>query len=134
MAHKILIVDDNPLIRVALRSSLEDQGEWQVCGEAENGKEAIDKVSELNPDIVILDLQMPVMNGLEAGKEIARIAPDIPLLMFTMHLSPELIRLANAAGIHHVISKSDGTAELIAAIQNTIAAHPPPSQPRHPAP
>ncbi len=133
MAHKILIVDDNPQIRVALRSSLEDKGEWRVCGEAENGKEAIAKVSELNPDIVILDLQMPVMNGLEAGKEITRIAPGIPLLMFTMHRSPELIRLANAAGIDHVISKCEGTAELIAAVQSILAAHPPPSQPRRAA-
>ncbi|MGO8796912.1 MAG: response regulator transcription factor [Candidatus Sulfotelmatobacter sp.] len=133
MPHTILIVDDNPLIRVALRASLEDKGEWHVCGEAENGKEAIDRVGQLHPDIVILDLQMPVMNGLEAGKEIARIAPDTPLLMFTMHRSPELIRLANAAGICHVISKSEGTAILITAIENIIAAHPPPSQPGRPA-
>lgn len=111
-----------------MRCARHDKGEWHVCGEAENGKEAIHRVGELHPDIVILDLQMPVMNGLEAGKEISRIAPDTPLLMFTMHCSPELIRLANAAGICHVISKSEGTATLITAIQTIIAAHPPATQ------
>lgn len=128
MPRRILIADDSPSIRIALRSSLEGEADWRVCGEAENGQEAIDKVGELNPDIVILDLQMPIMNGLEAGKEITRIAPGTPVLMFTMHFSPELLRLAKAAGIHGVISKSDGTNHLIAAIQSVIATEKPRAQ------
>jgi DNA-binding NarL/FixJ family response regulator len=121
MFHKILIVDDNPTIRTALRSSLEHGRDWRVCGEAENGQDAVQKVRELHPDIVILDLQMPVMNGLDAGREITRIAPDIPLLMFTMHRTDELVRLAQATGIKEVITKSGGMSDLIAAVQNLIS-------------
>jgi hypothetical protein len=70
MSHTILIVDDSSLIRHTLRSFIEQTNEWQVCGEAENGAVAIEKVKELHPDVVILDLQMPVMDGLEAAGQI----------------------------------------------------------------
>ncbi len=90
MAHRILIVDDNPAIRRMLRSFLEEKSEYAVCGKAENGKIAVQKVEELHPDVVILDLQMPVMNGLEAAHHIAARTPQTAILMLTMHASEPL--------------------------------------------
>jgi len=75
MSFKILIVDDSSSIRNLLRFFIEHNTDWQVCGEAENGQVAVEKVRELKPHAVILDLSMPVMNGLEAAREITRIAP-----------------------------------------------------------
>jgi two-component system response regulator NreC len=108
MTTRILLVDDNPMIRSLIRFGIETKTSWEVCGEAENGKDAIEKVRELNPDVVILDMQMPVMNGLEAAYHIAQIAPKPSLLMFTMHQSEQLLKLAQAAGIKDVISKQAG--------------------------
>ena len=121
MAHKILVVDDSPIVRCSIRSCIEQRTDWQVCGEAENGAIAVEKVAELNPDVVILDLQMPVMNGLEAARQITRIAPNIPLVMFTMYSSEQLFREAQAAGIKAVFSKSSGLLDrLIPTIQNIL--------------
>jgi DNA-binding NarL/FixJ family response regulator len=123
MAHRILIVDDNAAIRRSLRSSIERRGDLQVCGEAENGKNAVAKVKELIPDLVILDLQMPVMNGLDAARLIAQIAPQLPMLMFTMYSSQCLITEARAAGIKDVFSKSAGVPDgLISAIQEILGS------------
>ncbi|MGC1650189.1 MAG: response regulator, partial [Candidatus Sulfotelmatobacter sp.] len=70
MSHRILIVDDSAIIRHSIRICIEHNTDWEVCGEAENGKVAIEKVRQLRPDVVTLDWQMPVMNGLEAAREI----------------------------------------------------------------
>jgi DNA-binding NarL/FixJ family response regulator len=107
MAFKILIADDNSAIRRLLRFFIEHTTDWQICSEAENGRIAIDKVAELKPHAVVLDLSMPVMNGLDAAREITRIAPDVQIVMFTMHVSEQLRQDARAAGIKEVISKSD---------------------------
>ena len=107
MLVKILIVDDSPSIRHLLRFFIEHNTDWQVCGEAENGQIAVEKVAELKPHAVILDLSMPVMNGLDAAREITRIAPNVQMVMFTMHISEQLRKDAQAAGIKDVISKSD---------------------------
>jgi DNA-binding NarL/FixJ family response regulator len=87
---RILVVDDAPAIRRSVRLYLEQEGNWIICGEAENGKVAIDRVRELRPDVVILDLSMPVMNGLEAARVIKTIAPGTRILMFTRHTYPYL--------------------------------------------
>lgn len=107
MSHRILIVDDSYAIRSSLRSWIEGISGFQVCGEAENGKIAVEKVEEMHPDIVILDLQMPVMNGIEAAREISHLAPNTAMVMFTMHTSQELLKLARAVGVREVVSKSD---------------------------
>jgi DNA-binding NarL/FixJ family response regulator len=107
VSHSILIVDDNALVRRLLRSWLEQHSEWKICGEAENGKLAIEKVESLHPDIVILDLQMPVMNGLDAAREIKRLCPTTAMIIFTVHASYELVKEARKHGITEVVSKSD---------------------------
>ncbi|MBA3912670.1 MAG: response regulator [Acidobacteriales bacterium] len=103
----ILIVDDNAVMRRTLRTFFEQHSDWAVCGEAVDGLDAIQKAQQLEPDIIILDLSMPVMNGFEAARELSRIRPSIPLLMFTSALSPALKQEARAVGCVDVISKSD---------------------------
>jgi DNA-binding NarL/FixJ family response regulator len=122
MSLKILIVDDSSTIRHALRFFIEHNTDWQVCGEAENGQVAVQKVNELRPHAVILDLSMPVMNGLEAAREISRIAPNVAMVMFTMHTSEQLQKDARAAGINDVISKSDSIGDhLLGSLRNICA-------------
>jgi DNA-binding NarL/FixJ family response regulator len=118
MFHRILIVDDNAVIRRSVRSLIETNTDCEVCGEAENGKIAVEKVRQLHPDVVILDWQMPIMNGLEAAKQISQIAPAATMLMFTMHDCRKLAPVAHAAGVKDVFSKFDRVAEhLVAALE-----------------
>jgi DNA-binding NarL/FixJ family response regulator len=108
LSYSILIVDESAPLRRSLRYWIEQDKTWQICGEAENGKVAVEKVKELRPDVVILDLEMPVMNGLEAGREIALLALGTSMVMFTMHSSEQLVKAARAVGIREVVSKSAG--------------------------
>jgi DNA-binding NarL/FixJ family response regulator len=108
---RILIVDDNLSARTAIRSLLEWHS-FQMCGEAENGKEAIEQVVELKPDIVLLDINMPVMNGTQAALEIRRIAPQTKIVFFTIHDAPELIARLHPFA-HGFVSKSAAGTELI---------------------
>ena len=108
MSNKILIVDDSPAIRRFIRSAIEREADWVVCGEAENGKIAVALVGELRPQLVILDLSMPVMNGLDAAREILKIAPGMQMIMFTMHGLDGIREEAERVGIKHVFSKENG--------------------------
>jgi DNA-binding NarL/FixJ family response regulator len=108
MPSKILIVDDSSAVRHSLRSSIEKHPDWVVCGEAENGKIALALVAELRPHLVILDLTMPVMNGLDAARAISRMAPGMPIIMFTMHELAGLRTDAQRVGITHVFPKQNG--------------------------
>jgi DNA-binding NarL/FixJ family response regulator len=120
MSVTILIVDDSPVIRDSLRGYLEQNPEWKVCGEAENGQVAVEKVRELHPDVVILDFSMPVMDGLEAARQIARIAPRSAMLMLTMYGSGPLLKEAQAAGFKDVVSKSDGIEPLVDSLKRVL--------------
>lgn len=107
MSAKILIVDDNPDIRAYVRSSIEANTDWTVW-EAENGEIALKMVLGLKPHIVVLDMSMPGMNGLETARRISLISPAMPMIMFTMHESHWLEGEAQGVGISHVFSKGNG--------------------------
>jgi DNA-binding NarL/FixJ family response regulator len=104
---RILIVDDSPLVRQRLRDMLQQHPHWKVCGEASSGTEAIQKVQGLGPDLIVLDFLMPGMDGLQAARELGKVVPDVPILMFTMHLSRQLVEEARNAGIRGAVAKSD---------------------------
>lgn len=107
MLFSILIVDDSAQIRRQLRSYFQQNSNWKVCGEAVDGRDAIHKAEELNPDLIILDLSMPVMNGFEAARELKQIRPQVPLLMFTTFKTSVLEEEAAAVGFAAVLSKSE---------------------------
>ncbi len=106
MPKRVLIVDDHAAVRRAVRSVLESQAEFEVCGEAENGRVAIDKAQRLRPDLIVLDLSMPVMNGLEAARVLRATMPALPILMYTSFATSNLTREALAAGASKVATKS----------------------------
>jgi DNA-binding NarL/FixJ family response regulator len=116
VAKKILIVDDSPCIRKTLRQALEANDGWE-CLEAVDGKDAVQKAGHASPRLVILDLSMPVMNGLEAARELRRLFPTLPLLMFTSFETAHLKSEALAAGVSSLFSKSEPIGNLIGAIQ-----------------
>jgi DNA-binding NarL/FixJ family response regulator len=116
LPYSILIVDDHPLVRYCLRRFVEQDPALTVCGEAENGQIAVEKVSQLSPDLVILDMQMPVMGGIEAARQITLASPKTVIVMFTMHDCAQVEKDAHAAGIAHVLSKADGGPEHLLAI------------------
>jgi DNA-binding NarL/FixJ family response regulator len=123
MSHTILIADDSALVRHSIRSCIEQNSDWEVCGEAENGKVAVEKVRELHPDVVILDFSMPGMNGLDAARQITRIAPRTAMLMLTLYNYEQLSNDAHAAGIKDVLSKSDEMVDhLLASLSNVCVA------------
>jgi DNA-binding NarL/FixJ family response regulator len=124
---EILIVDDSAILRKSIRSCIEQNTDWHVCGEAENGQVAVEKVRGLHPDLVILDFAMPVMNGLDAAREITIIAPSTPLVLFTMHSSTQILREAKAAGITNVLSKSEGGPDNLIASLHALLDRPTPA-------
>lgn len=113
MPKCILLVDDNPAIRMALRKFLEDHTEYEVCGEAFDGVDALEKAEQLQPDLVVLDLSMPRMDGLEAARELKKRMPQVPLILFTMHAAVASGNSAAAAGFDAIISKTEGLQSLI---------------------
>jgi CheY-like chemotaxis protein len=117
----ILIVDDNAVIRRSLRGIFEGEG-WEICGEAANGREAIAKAQELNPDLIVLDLSMPVMNGMEAAPELRKILPDVPILVFSVYASAIPQEEVAAAGITAVVSKADNMKSLIKIAHSLLRA------------
>lgn len=103
---RILIAEDNPAVRTALRGLMQDAGPWEIV-EVENGLEAVAKAQELRPNLIILDLVMPVMDGLSAARQISKLLPEIPMLMHTMHWSPQIELEAQKVGVRQVVSKAD---------------------------
>jgi len=110
MATQILIADDDPTIRLLLRRLVEKQRDWQVCGEASNGVEAIEGVEQFKPDVVVMDLAMPVMNGLQAGPEIAKAHPRLPMLLISVQeVSKQLAWEARSAGYRGAVTRAVAT-------------------------
>jgi DNA-binding NarL/FixJ family response regulator len=117
MPVRILVADDDSSIRMLLRRLLEDHSEWQVCGEAASGSDAVGKVSQLTPDLVVLDLAMPGMNGLQAAREIRKHKPQLPMLLLTVQeISVELLDEARRCGFRGAVSKQTGV-EVIKGVE-----------------
>ena len=104
---RILVVDDNPSVRHYLRALLEQRSTWQVCAEARTGKEALQRVEKNRPDMILLDFQMPDLNGLDVARQISSLFPEIPILMVTIHLSKQLAEEARRVGIRGACAKTD---------------------------
>jgi DNA-binding NarL/FixJ family response regulator len=115
---RILLADDHDLMRRGIRDLLETDPELEVCGEASNGREAIVLAGRLNPDVVVLDLAMPELNGLDAIRNIRKEFPKIELLVFSMHDSEELVREVFAAGARGYVLKSDASLYLVEAVKS----------------
>lgn len=118
--HRILIADDHEAVRRGLRSALVGAG-WQVCGEAVNGQEAIQMTMELKPDLVILDVSMPNIGGLEAAREIIKSSPQTRILVFTMHESKQIREETANIGVHGMAVKSAPLSTLLATIDSIFA-------------
>jgi DNA-binding NarL/FixJ family response regulator len=125
---RILVVDDSPLIRRSLWSLFEEKPDWTVCGEAENGSDAIDKAQKLHPDLIVIDLSMPVMNGIDASRILKRLMPAVPIVMYTTFADPHIKNVALDAGVRDLIDKSESPSALMQTIERLVAAElPPPS-------
>ncbi len=117
MPVRILTVDDDQTIRLLLRRLLQTQPSWEICGEASDGREAIDKAERLKPDVIILDLAMPVMNGLQAAERLSQICPEVPLLLVSVQqVTRQTEEAARRAGFRGAVTKANGV-EVIAGVQ-----------------
>jgi DNA-binding NarL/FixJ family response regulator len=115
---RILLVDDHPIARNAVRALL-DSYAFHVCGEAEDGKEAIEKVVDLKPDLVLLDISMPVMNGIDAAREIYRLAPNTKIVFFTIHDIPIIVD-ATRGLVDGFVPKSSAGTQLIPTLNRVV--------------
>jgi DNA-binding NarL/FixJ family response regulator len=119
---RVLLVDDNSVVRSFVRQVFELEPDFEISGEAENGRDAVEKAQKLKPDLIILDLIMPVMTGLDAAPLLKQLLPDTLIILFTQQEGSEVERLARAAGIDAVVSKSQAASQLILQAQALLAS------------
>jgi len=122
MPSRILIADDHDLMRRLIRQEFEDHADW-VCIEAENGEQAVAKATELKPEIIILDVAMPVMDGLTAAREIVKIFPAVPIVIHTVHFSEQIKCEAKKIGVREVLPKAD-LASLVGVVEALLGEGP----------
>jgi two-component system nitrate/nitrite response regulator NarL len=117
---RILIVDDHELVRRGIAALLLSRNSVELCGEASNGEEAIQKAAELRPDLIILDVTMPVLNGLEAARRIREFLPSVPILMLSMHDGQQIMEEVKLAGAQGFLSKNEVAGVLLQAIDTLV--------------
>ncbi len=113
MTKSVLLVDDNPMIRKMVYQLFIAESDFEVCGEAENGREAIEKAKQLNPDLIIMDLSMPVMNGIDAARALNQLMPTVPLIIFSEYSDVFSDKEARSAGVSALVSKSEHISALV---------------------
>jgi DNA-binding NarL/FixJ family response regulator len=123
---RVVLADDHEIVRKGIRAIVNGHSPWTVCGEAENGQQAIDLVLELKPDLVILDLSMPVINGLQAAAKIRQLAPSTKILILSIHDSPQIEREALAAGADAFLTKTTSTDTFIRTVTTLLDTRFPP--------
>ena len=121
MPNSVLIVDDNPVVRNAMRDLFESWTDWKIGGEAEDGVEAIRKAVELKPDLVLLDVSMPRLNGIEAASILKKMFPDVRIVVFTMFDDSLGSTLRSAVGVDLVVPKAEGLNGLVKAVNLLMA-------------
>jgi DNA-binding NarL/FixJ family response regulator len=126
---RILVADDHDLMRRGIKTLLQTHAGWEICGEAQTGREAVSRTEELKPDIVVLDISMPDLNGIEAARRIRKASPETEVLILSLHFSDQLIREIVEAGVRGYIIKSDSDRDLLVAVE-TLAKHKPFFTPR----
>jgi DNA-binding NarL/FixJ family response regulator len=118
LVRSVLIVDDSRVVREALCELFTREAEFDVCGEAENGRDAIERARQLHPDLIVTDLSMPVMNGIEETRLLKQLMPAVPVIIYTAHNDRYVEKEARAAGASAVISKSEPVASLVEKARN----------------
>ncbi len=124
MSLRILIADDNPLVRYGVRIYVESHGGWAVCGEAGDGFETIEKAVSLRPDLVLLDISMPNLDGIDAASALRQKVPGLGIIILTLHESLDLARVASRAGAWGYVTKSLISTELLPTIEAFESAMP----------
>ncbi len=122
MGVRILIVDDHEIFRRGLRSLLESRADWEVCGEATDGRDAVDRAKQLQPDVIVLDITMPRLNGLDAVPLIRKQVPTAKVVILSQHQPALMKQVALAAGAGAYVTKSEVSRELMAAIDSLLSA------------
>jgi two-component system NarL family sensor kinase len=117
---RILVADDHEMLRRGVCTALQKEKDWEVCGEAANGQEAVEMATALRPDLAIIDIEMPVLNGLAAAREILRNLPQTKILIFTVHESEQILRDIYAAGVHAVLSKDKCGQDLLRVVKELL--------------
>ena len=118
---RILVADDHEVMRLGIRNLLESVPNWTVSDEAANGQEAVDLAIQSSPDIIIMDITMPGMNGFEAASAIAERRPDIPVIMFSLHLSEDIMARFKSGPIRGAVSKSEAARDLLDAVRSVLS-------------
>ncbi|HMK22577.1 MAG TPA: response regulator transcription factor [Terriglobales bacterium] len=114
---RILIADDHEIVRHGLRTLIENHQGWEICGEATDGRDAVEKTRQLRPALALLDVGMPNLNGLDAARQILEFAPNTRILILTMHESEQIVREVLEVGARGFLLKSDAARDLVAAIE-----------------
>lgn len=117
---RILVADDHKVMRLGIRNLLESVPNWTVSDEAGTGREAVDLALQSSPDVIIMDITMPEMNGFEAAAQIAQRRPDIPVIMFSLHLSEDIVARFKSSPIRGAVSKSEAARDLLDAVRSVL--------------
>lgn len=118
--HKILIADDSELIRDFLKSLTAQYKDWTIVGEAVNGRQAVLMAAALKPDLIVLDLAMPMLDGIHAAADILKVTPSVPIILYTLHDMPHLLLEAKKVGIREVVFKTSDATALADALQRVL--------------